>query len=189
VKQTGGYQYIKDTVGYAPTTVGVQNKGAIASTMKKIYQEKGAIFLVKHDATKRFKLGDKDGAFYIRPEDVEIKWYDYVATYGADEAAAGKVIEEHISAEGTFSESFFINIKMHENNFYAEMPAPFWDIYSKDRKPPFDLSPAYEHEMLSEEERAAMWEFYESAVRYVSRHPELYAAVNTRDLQKMVEEE
>lgn len=182
----GGYQYVKDTIGYPPTTVSVENSGPIANTMKQVYADLGAKLSVKHAGNAvNFALGKKDGKLYVRPEDMEIKLYEHTQEYGLDEAAAGKVIEDAIVNEG-LNGSLFINIKMHDNNFYAAMPAPFWDVYGHDKNPPFDLSAAYEHELLTDQEVAETWAFYESTVAYVSHHPELYTAVNMFDVEEML---
>ena len=191
----GGYQYLKEIIGYAPITVGIQGVGLIATTMKKIYAEKGATFMVKHTGdldsdsatTKNFKLGEKDGALFIRPEDIAFKWYEYANMYGTDEKAAGKVIEDAILAEDQKDTSLFINIKMHENNFFSEGNAAMWDVYGKDHKPPFDLSAAYEHAFMTDQEIEDQWIFYESAVAYVAHHPEQYTAINSFDLKEMIE--
>ncbi|MBI5073165.1 hypothetical protein HZA99_05070 [Candidatus Woesearchaeota archaeon] len=182
----GGYQYVKDTIGYSPTTVSVENIGPIAKTMRQVYADLGAKLSVKHsgNSSVQFALGQKDGPLYVRPENAEIKLYDHVYDYGLDEAAAGKVIEDAIVKEGV--SGGFINIKMHDNNFYAVMPAPFWDVYAHDKKPPFDLSAAYEHELLTTQEAEDTWAFYENTVAYVSHHPELYTAVNMFDVEEML---
>ena len=194
VDEPGGYQYLKEIIGYAPITVGIQGVGSIATTMKRIYAEKGATFMVKHTGdldsnsatTKNFKLGEKEGSLFIRPEDIAFKWYEYVNMYGTDEKAAGKVIEDAILAEGQDT-SLFINIKMHENNFYSEGNAAMWDVYGKDHKPPFDLSAAYKHAFMKDQEIEDIWTFYESSVAYVAHHPEQYTVINSFDLKEMIE--
>jgi hypothetical protein len=40
--------------------------------------------------------------------------------------------------------------------------------------------------MQKNEQSAAEWELYESAVRYVAEHPEIITALNLRDVEEMM---
>ncbi len=193
--ETGGYQFVKDTIGYAPLAVGFSafstRNANIANALARIYAEKGAFFYVEH--RKDSELLDMNYGFYLRPEHVEIKWYEKVHIYINDNLTAEDIIAD---MSGTYEgrKGIFINIKMHENNFYTTA-TPFWPIYWVDadktipQHPPYNTNAAAEVvQMKSQETQDAMWKWYESAVAYVAEHPELFIPINNEGVKKMIEE-
>lgn len=180
----GGYQFVKDTLGYAPYTVGVMSDSPeIEETMYTIYEEKGAVFLVVHN--KEVSLGEMQDGLYLLPANVEIRLYEYQEAYADGLITAEEIIQQAL-AERTEERGLVINIKMHDNNFHIDGEAPFWEIYNRDKEPPFDLS-LVTAELASEEYRTSIWQLYEEMLSYISSHPELFQTVNAQDLAAMVE--
>lgn len=133
--------------------------------------------------------GDTKFDMLLRPEHSEIRLFENVGE-DAQELIDGVV------AEYSEDEDLFINLKYHEDDFYATDP-PFGPIYWVDynsgrRKlngPPFDLDAWQDVDLLlSEEEADAYWQLYEDAVRYVAANPEHFTAINAFDLVDMLAE-
>ncbi len=176
--EPGGYQFVKDTIGYAPVIVG--SAAVRPDIVSTVYKDKGATFAVSHKG--KITLGEKLYGLYLRPEDKELRWYDYLDSVQAGETTTSQIIGD---AVGSSTSTFFLNIKLHENDYYAR-PAPFWAIYTGDPNPPFDISLAQGVELYTADRTAAMKSFYEEAVAYVAAHPEKYKPINAFDLQGLL---
>ncbi|MFA6889269.1 MAG: hypothetical protein WC254_07280 [Candidatus Woesearchaeota archaeon] len=186
----GGYQYIKDTFGHAPVTISlIENSDAEKRAMAKIYQEKGARLGIVHGRVIPF--GQQLYGMYLRPEDVEIKWYEQLGGYMNDNLTAESYLLSRVEEAGN-GPGLVINIKMHEDNYYLSQ-TPFDPIYWTDSVrgdpslPPYDLTRGIDglkHKSFAQ--TAAQWEFYEDCLAYVSAHPELYTVLNTEQEADMI---
>jgi hypothetical protein len=173
-EEEGGYQHVKDVMGYAPVVVGMAADKKVSDTLGEIYKEKGSTFVVAHGDT--YQLGEERYGLFLRPEDLAVILSEYY------EQEAATFIPALWGAQG---DSGFMNIKVHDNDFIADQSA--WvSIYSK-QKPPYHLERGTEdRELLSTEDSEAVWALYESCVQYVSEHASQYQAINAFDLQKML---
>ena len=87
----------------------------------------------------------------------------------------------------------FVNIKMHENNYYT-VGTPFGPIYWVDGNkvdvlpPPYDLSLGQTTDLRRDEYYDQMFEWYEEALLYVTGNPELYEVVSPKDVFGMLPE-
>ncbi|MSR86092.1 hypothetical protein EXS74_01710 [Candidatus Woesearchaeota archaeon] len=183
----GGYQFIKDTIGYAPIVVPMKSDSqTVDEVMARIYSEKGATWTLLHE--RGIKLGEQEQGMYVRPEDAEIKWYDSYEEYSQGSSAEEMILEIMENEGITAGDYAFVNLKMHENNFIeGDGTAAYWETYGTDKDPPFDLSLAYNVPVWPEEQREMMFQMYEDAVKYVSEHPELYITINAKDLDPLLE--
>lgn len=172
---SGGYQYVKDTMGYAPVVVGMAvDSRKVGDVLGQVYKEKGASFAVSHEAS--LDLGEERFELLVRPEHIEVKLFEQVG----EEAEA--LISGLWNERAETSAPEFMNIKVHDNDFIADKSA-WLSIYLR-QKPPYHLERGTaERELLSEEKSEALWSLYEASVKYVSEHPELYSAINAFDLQ------
>ncbi len=184
-EEEGGYEYLKNIIGYSPPAVGMLTDVENGIPLTKIYAEKGATFAVVHERIST--LGEKKGLLFIRPEDVEIKLYEY-RTVEKDPAA----IIARESENASTTRDIFINIKMHESDFYARKitwAAAYYENRDKTKPltPPFDLSLAGGDDILkSPKEEDETWELYENTVKYVSEHQEEFTSISEFDLVEMV---
>ncbi len=182
--EPGGYEYLKELIGYAPKIVGMQEIGDIGKTATRIYQEKGAIFAVKHKS--EIILGEMlYETLYLRPETHDLR----LSGYAEDTQDGAKVIEEVVK-DLPSSGRRFIGIKYHENDFYLDgaLWTFMWDGHGPKKtanQPPFSLEP--DITPLSEEEQAQHWQLYESTVKYISENREIYYPINAFDLEIMLE--
>ncbi|MAG60888.1 hypothetical protein CL619_03825 [archaeon] len=193
--EAGGYQLIKDTLGYAPIALGFSATGRTAETMAQVYKEKGAKLYIVHgrDAI----LGETENGLYLRPEHVEIKWYEEVMRYIRDGETPGEVIQSFID-EGAYTEEegLFINMKMHENNYYTvgtSFAPAFWEDYENKQgplDPPYLIDlPAEIIEMRDNSYTTGMWDWYETTVQYVAEHDDEYYAISNKDILEWLGEE
>ena len=178
--QPGGYQYLKDTIGYAPRMVGVVevfDQSIGGSILAGVYQEKGAQFFVSNN--KSVKPGDTSLGLWLRPQDYDLKLYEYATRGQLDpEKIFTEVVKDRMDEE-----VFTIGVKYHENNFYHDenpwFPV-FWEEYRQKIgviSPPYDLSMALDN-FRTDEEIAEHWQLYEASLEYIAAHPDEYRALN-----------
>ncbi|MBU4453324.1 hypothetical protein KKH24_03620 [Patescibacteria group bacterium] len=186
LEEPGGYQYLKDLIGYAPYIVGsTGNSNKVRKVLVEIYKDKGAIFSVaRNEGYSDF--GDSQDGLWSRPEDFEVKVYE-PRGHKAGEKFLLDVIEEVSNLPTSF-----VNLKWHENNFYTWF-TPWGEVYYTDQnktealEPPFDLSKAGEgSEMKIADEQAEQWSRYEECLIYAKNHSEIFTVINARDLATMV---
>ena len=172
----GGIYYVKQIIGYAPRMVGIVDRETGGQMLADIYQDVGVQFCVQHEGETG--LGEQIYGLWLRPENYDLKLYEY--------EGKGKKVEEIFSEVQTQligNDPQFIGIKYHENNFYHEenpwFPV-FWQNYRQKTgmfSPPFDLSKAL-NRFRSEEEQEAHWKLYEDSLAYLVAHPDEYRALN-----------
>jgi hypothetical protein len=180
----GGYTYLKQLLGYPPYVV-VQSYGSdkISKTLASIYKEMGAVFTLRHGTATA--LGVKANGLYLRPEDLEVKVYEKKTEVPVEEMIADALEELPTTLPA------FLNLKWHEDNFYASGTGWF-GIYFQDGNdrsipfdPPYDLSNTSTQTPKSEEQQKVQWDRYEGMLQYMKDHPETYTVVNARDLLKL----
>jgi hypothetical protein len=188
--EPGGYQYVKDTIGYAPPIVGVTGGKSTGAMLSKVYAEKGTLFAVVHG--REIELGQEQYGLAIRPEHVELKLYEAVRTT----TDGGQVVEASLLEMPSAQEvegPRFLGIKYHENNFYSlgtTFNYAFWaDPEAKEGMlyPPYDLSLTEQAALRSKAEQAEHWELYESAVAYVAEHVDELSPIGAKELALMLE--
>lgn len=182
----GGYELLKELIGYSPYVVsGAGSSTRIRQAADRVWKEKGAVFALKHKETTAW--GEKLDGLWLRPEDLEIKVYE----------PRGRKSGESVLLDGLAelpeSRPTFLNLKWHENNFYSWKTS--WNNVYNDtsvapqqpKTPPFDLS-LTEMEIKDSKEQAEQWQRYEECLTYVKEHPEIFTAINARDLMRMMTE-
>jgi hypothetical protein len=196
LEEQGGYEYLKELIGYAPLCVGTQaGVGVVGETVSRVFQEKGAMFTVVHGNSLTpyeseeclfirqddfMKLGEKRYDVYIRPENVDLRLFQCVGK------EAGDVIEDGFSYVD--SDIVFLNVKMHDNDFYSEKSAWTTAYLSGGRKAfnagDFNYLDYKDETLLLEEDaKQEMWNIYEQAVIYSSSN---YEIVNLFDVEEML---
>lgn len=174
----GGYAGLSGWMGYAPPVVsGFSEGGPVGAALLNLFHDFGAGLYVVHGRV--VEPGETAGPLLLRPEHVEMKLYEH-----PEKDAAQWIREELEPWRG--EECVYVNIKVHENNFY--LWGTSWDrIYygagGVPRNPPFDLT-AWEGTLQyrSQEEQAAQWANYEKAVAHVAAYRYNYAALDCFDV-------
>lgn len=182
--EAGGYQHLKEILGYAPPIVGFNVDPNFAQTVLSVYQDQGASFVVEHRGSP-IKLGETKFGVPIRPEDQEIILTEY-----ADQPCS-QVLSAAM-AEVKNQEQSFINLKVHDNDFIATRSA-WLSVYLPNNRPttpPFDLSLGEtSSERLSAEEQDLFWNQYAECVEYAAQHTDQVKPINAFDLQEMLSAE
>ena len=182
--EPGGYEFVKEIMGYPPLTVaGFIKTTNTGEMLVEIYTKKGAQFIVQHSGSS--SLGEKIGELYIRPETTEIKLYESI---GQD---AATVISDKEQSIATTRDKKFIGIKMHEDDFYAEGVSPWRYVYYNENnqhpdKPPYNLTGWQDAPLLTAEQQEAMWQHYETALAFIAEHPERFEALNTLGVKELL---
>ncbi|MFH1253169.1 MAG: hypothetical protein V1664_02450 [Candidatus Uhrbacteria bacterium] len=181
-KEPGGYQFLKDLMSYPPFIVsGIASRPNIHKVASQVWQEKGATFTLKHEGGTAW--GEKFDGLWLRPEDLEVKVYEFV-----DQSTGEKILIDAL-IQLKKDQPTFLNLKWHENNFYSQETS--WRFtYGKKQggtnKPPFDVDRAINDAVLkSSAEQNEMWQRYEDLLIYVKNHPEIFTAINARNLVAM----
>lgn len=179
INEFGGYQLLKNLMGYPPPVVGVNSESEFEDALIKAYQEKGATFLIVH--AQPTELGDRKRGMYIKPEQIDVKLFERL-----HESPEVYIVDEF--AKYADEDGVFLAIKMHDNDFFATDSA--WEIiYGKDHIPPFDLSLGETNrKRLSDAQQEEVWSAYAAAVAYAAEHRDEYQLINAFDLLEMIEE-
>ena len=183
--EPGGYQLLKDLFGYPPYVAAVTGSPKVIPLLAKIYKDKGAIFSVTHAGTTGWQ--DQENSLWMRPEDLEVKVYENKSR------KSGEQILVEALDELSETRPVFLNLKWHENNFYTS-GTPWGSVYAPNKKdedflsPPYDLSKAMIGvKVKTDAEQAEQWLRYEECLIYVKNHPEIFTAINARNLAEMIE--
>jgi hypothetical protein len=186
-EQEGGYAYLTSLMGYAPPAVGTNSGGPLTGTIFRVFDDLGVTFQVVHG--RHIDLGDRSHGALVRPEHVEIKLYEYRRGEEASEVIEAHIAEE-CGAATACMDTIYVNIKFHENNFYASNTT-WWPVFFEDREkttplsPPFDLDASegvvgYKPQTMIDN----LWAVYEGAVQYVAENPERYRPINVLTLRE-----
>ena len=176
---SGGYQKLKDVLGYAPWAATAQADGGLAQQAALVFKSLGSRFRVNHGSASN--LGDKRDGIYIRPEHHDLLLFQ---TVGQD---VRTVVENGITqahqAAGAKA-PYFVGIKMHDNDFFAVDSAWVTVYVNSPRRPPFNTSK--KSALLSDSEQQAVWKHYESTVSYVASQRSRFTAVGLPGVWEML---
>lgn len=180
----GGYQYVKDLIGYAPIVAAqAEGRSVLDQALANVYADLGATFTLKHGTSSA--LGDSVNGLFLRPEDVELKVYER-----KDAIDANALIESAI-ADLPDSRPAFLNLKWHEDNFYTS-GTPWNDVYFDEndspRDPPYDVTNLDASTTpKTEAQQEIQWDRYEAMLQYVTTHSDILTAINATDLLTLIE--
>ncbi len=178
--EDGGYAALAKSAGYAPVCASLQSDGALSRAVQSVFVDLGLRMMAVH-GTRGINLGDRRDGTYLRPEHFDLKLFHY------PERTARDLVEDAFAqarrAEGARA-PYFVGIKMHDNDFFAEESA--WvTVYQRGRRsPPWD--PSRRSPLLAEEDQADMWRHYESTVAWVAGAKDRIGAVNAPRVLEMV---
>ncbi len=188
IDEPGGYQFLKDQLGYAPRIVG-GTSGKGGKEFSRVFEEMGALFTVLHEGGSNIE--DTLYGLNKRPENIEVKFYEFKVPERFDPEA--EFADWTAGFDGT--KDWFVNLKYHENNFYlSNTPfAPiYWEDWDGDRKnplrPPYDTSASIGLvETRSPTMQQGHWDLYTKGLDYVSKNSDWLNPINSVDLESMLE--
>ncbi|MFA6018001.1 MAG: hypothetical protein WCT28_04630 [Patescibacteria group bacterium] len=185
----GGYQYLKDLIGYAPIVIGsAEGKDKLHKILDQIYKEKGATFTLQHNTIG--KLGDTFNGLFLRPENLEIKVYER-----KDEISVDALMADALKTL-TNTRPTFLNVKWHENNFYSSGTGWSEIYFSDGNTHQIPLNPPYSQTISgltqtakTHEQQLIQWERYEALMKYVKDRPETFTTINAKNLLDLIKVE
>lgn len=176
----GGFAYLVELAGDRPYIVGVATGRALPDVLE-VYEDLGAVMFAGHSGA--MNLGDTTGPLYTRPEQSELKAFEHT---GEDASALlAEMKEEAETKQGSIA-PFFLNIKMHDNDFFAEQSAwtaVYLSAQSRRFGPPYNLEQV--SELLSIDASEAQWKLYEDLLRVVAQHP-TFKSVNIEQTHNLL---
>lgn len=175
----GGYQGLADFLGYSPYVASTLPDPALSASVYGVFKDLGAAFTLIHG--RAVNLGETRSGLYLKPEHVDLKLFEYV---GEDVATVieGAISEAHATSNS--HEPYFVGIKMHDNDFFAESSTWTTIYLHHGRKPSWDTS--YKAGLISVEAQAEVWSLYESAVIYVSSIRDRVTPINAATILELV---
>jgi hypothetical protein len=183
----GGYAYLKELMGYPPYVAVVLSTASIDAAADKVWKTLGAQFTLTHSANAA--LGDEKNGLYLRPETVEVKAYEQ-----AGKSTAEKVVSSALAEIEDPSQDAYINIKWHEDNFYAS-DTPWNNVYFENGDahggafltPPWNTGLGVSTtKRKNAQQTVSQWKLYEDLVKYVSEHQDTLTPINAKDLAAML---
>ncbi len=182
--RAGGYQFVKDQIGYAPIMVGMITEPEFAPTLLDIYSEKGAQFVIEH-RTKPIEPNEYRDELMIRPETIPLIYTEHL------EDTPEQLIADQFASAPAVDGPIFMSVKTHDNDFFATESA-WLSVYLNQvgrgtPEPPFNLSIQDDYaDLLSIDEQTKRWDHYTAAVQYASEHTDEFTLINAKQLATVV---
>jgi hypothetical protein len=180
----GGFDGLRTLMGHAPYAVGhVSGDSQSTLGLRQVYEDLGASFATTHGDGS--SLGETLGGLLVRPDDVEVKLYNYFV----NSTPAAEIIESAIADQPAPTGTRWVNIKYHEDNWYSAgtpFSGCFYEApdFSVPLTPPFDFtacldpsSDAY-RPFKTVTQRQRLWDLYEDALIWASADPSLLHPTN-----------
>lgn len=168
---SGGYQLLSDILGYNPYIASVLADAELGTAARTVFKDLGASFTIVHG--RAINLGDTLDGLYIKPEHYDYKLFEFV---GQDAATAFEnALAEAHKADGAHA-PYFVGVKMHDNDFFAEKSAWLTVYVDGGKRPPWNAN--LKSPLLSAEAQDQMWKLYESTVAYAASIHDRVTPVN-----------
>jgi hypothetical protein len=192
--RSGGYDKLRNLMGYAPLTVGVQPDAVsysptLTSIARGVFKTMGAGFLVNHNGVTQLgaRTNTNTGSMYFRPETLDWKLIA-LWTHNTSDPQPATLDEALATARATSGarRPFFTGIKTHDNDLFHEQS--WWSlVYPHSSRHAGSWDPSQTPAALPLSEQEARLEFYLNLVNEVAARFSTVNAVNSRDLWPMLE--
>ncbi|GIW40877.1 MAG: hypothetical protein KatS3mg076_1454 [Candidatus Binatia bacterium] len=177
----GGYQWLAQQLGYSPYIIGVLAGGEVGRSARAVFGDLGASLAVVHG--RAVNLGETLDGLLLKPEHYDLRLFQHVGQDAAD------IVEDALAqarSAGGAHPPYFVGVKMHDNDFFAERAAWLTVYIDGGRRPPWN--PDLKSALLSDEAREQMWSLYESTVAYADSIRDRVAPVNAPMILALQEE-
>lgn len=156
--ELGSFAKLASLLGHSPTCVGAAATAPAAKAVHQVFADLGVRCIVEN-ATYT-DLGEYLESFWIRPQHVDVKLFEQLSTPSQQILDEAKETASQI--EGAVA-PYFLNVKMHDNDFFATDSA-WTTVYlapgARRDGPPYDTSLA--SDLLSEAEQQNVYDAYVS---------------------------
>ncbi len=177
--KAGGYKKLSDLTGGNALIASLQTDAAFAESSASVFKTLGAKFIVSHSGAPN--LGDQRSGMYLRPEHYDLKLFEHVGKKASD--AVDDAFKQARAARNARA-PYFVGIKMHDNDFFADDSAWVTAFLRGPRKPPFDIN--RKSKLLSDADANAQWSLYEAALVSVAASKDRLRAVHSKDLLALI---
>jgi hypothetical protein len=154
--ESGSFKKLTELLGHPARCVGAASGPETGEILHKVFFDLGATCIVENAGSTN--LGEYREKLWVRPQHVDIKFFE------EHNAAPEELIAQAQSAaqnQNNAKAPYFLNIKMHDNDFFAEDSA-WTTVYLapgvRRNGPPYDTS--LKSPLLSEAEQADMLSDY-----------------------------
>lgn len=175
----GGYKKLSEVMGYNPWAASAQSDASVGNRAALVFKDLGGRFRVVHGRPSN--LGDRADGVYIRPEHYDLLLFQTVGQ-SAQSVIENAVTQAHAAQNARAP--YFVGIKMHDNDYFAEDSAWVTVYINGPRRPPFATS--RKSALLSDANQAAMWQHYENTVVYVASQSNRIRAVGLPTVWQML---
>lgn len=155
-EEEGSFAKLTTLLGKPPRCVGAASGPETAIILHRVFFDLGATCLVENVTVTN--LGEYQKGLWIRPQHIDIKFFEEIGTPPADIFSNAK--ETAKNTKGAEA-PYFLNVKMHDNDFFAENSAwttVFLAPGARRNGPPYDTSLV--SPLLSEEEQNNIFNAY-----------------------------
>lgn len=167
----GGFGKLKAILGSAPVLTAFLADAPLEPAVSEVFRDLGAKMRIVHG--RIINLGDMQRDLYIRPEHVDMILLEHTSE-NVNSALDAAVQQAH-AAIGAIA-PYFVGVKMHDNDFFADHSAWTETYLHHGRRPPWDLS--FKSPLLDVTTQVARWSMYEGAVAYASANRTRIGALN-----------
>lgn len=178
--RAGGYAQLLTLPNARPAiTAAFQAETALLDASAAAYKALGATWTLAHTGGV-LNLGDSSRGLYIRPEHYDLLLFQ------SPGSAAGALIDAAFGAAHEASGArapFFVGVKMHDNDFFAQRSAWLTVYMDGSRRPPWN--PATRAALKSEADQAAQWALYEGALQHAQAHRQRIGIANSAGIAQL----
>lgn len=158
----GGYARLLTLPNARPaiTAAFTSGEGQLTEATAQAFRELGATWSLSH-VGGALNLGESASGLYLRPEHHDLLLFQQTGS-GAAAAIEAALQSAH---DGSGSRApFFVGVKMHDNDFFAQTSAWLTVYMDGSRRPPWDTT--VKAPLKSAAEQAEQWSLYEGALAY-----------------------
>lgn len=170
----GSFQRLADLMGEAPVCVGNASNASLQTQVDGLFGALGASMVVVNG--RAANIGEKRNGLYLRPEHCDLKLFEH---FGEDPATVLTTAMNDARAADGGRAPYFVGIKMHDNDFFAEDSA-WTTVYLKARRKTPNWDTTRKSPLLSADVQKGMWNLYEGTVRYAASLGSRMPLVNVR---------
>lgn len=175
----GGFQHLRTLTGERPLVAAFSTDEAFAAVPAQVFADLGARFRIRHGGITN--LGERRDGMDVRPEHFDLLLFESPGRPAAELIAEALTTAHQTS--GTRA-PYFVGVKMHDNDFFADHSAWTETYLNHGRKPVWDLS--FRSPLLDDTAQAAQWANYEAAVAYAAGATALVGTVNAEGVADLL---
>jgi hypothetical protein len=176
----GGYVKLRGLAGYAPFIVAALTTAPLKGPVHTAFNKLGARVAVVHGRAVNFTNRLVYG-MYEKPEHVDLRLFE--TNY--DGVAPSVILSNAFTwarASNNVVPPYFVGVKMHDNDFFAQDSAWVTVYQNGPHVPPWTNAYTLKSPLLTTNEMTNMWNRYEAMVRYVGSNTMRYTGLNARGI-------